>query len=266
MSDSSSPISNSQNLNSRRGSSSDDSPPQDPNSQSFDPRLVCQYCYKMFSHPSSAREHRKIHFSPQYRCSEPGCDKRFHKKAKLKRHLLTHAQQYDFHCTECSSSFKRNLTANIRRKHIPISMRPEPRNSYFPISKRECGGASPRFSLKEFPRFVAFLDQKPTCKHAVTFLSRLVKSHNPLDSRVVTRSIVQRIALKNGTPLTHEPKIVYAPRPQEKPRLDPELTEFFRSKFLLREASDPQTRSRSFVVEFCTACRVASLLARIDML
>lgn len=124
-------------------------------------------------------------------------------------------------------------------------MRPNPRSPYIPISKRERGGATARFSLTEFPGLVPLLNTSPTTMDVMTYLRSELDALG--DLRTVTRSVVTRLAQRNSSTLSKDPRVVYAPRPGEIPLLDPELKDTFDHNFSLVEASDASKRIQPFV-------------------
>ena len=91
--------------------------------------IVCGYCLKSFSRPSSLLEHERSHTGERpYHCPLYNCIKSFARKDYLKSHVKTHSEERDYNCmhflaghqkTACGKAFHRksDLVRHTRRVH-----------------------------------------------------------------------------------------------------------------------------------------------------
>ena len=67
------------------------------------PEFTCEECWITCSYRSSLNKHKIFHESPQYQCIQ--CDKHFHTKWHLKRHVITHTGDSNHVCDLCGTRF-----------------------------------------------------------------------------------------------------------------------------------------------------------------
>lgn len=67
------------------------------------------------------------HLAIEFRCNAPGCDKVYHRKAHLKRHVLAIHERYSFDCIEdgCERSFRyKHLLDDHYKTQHPLAVAP----------------------------------------------------------------------------------------------------------------------------------------------
>lgn len=66
--------------------------------------VKCHFCDKNFE-KSYLEEHKKIHSSTFYHCTDESCDKKFRRKSSLRKHSYQHKGRFKYECTECKVTF-----------------------------------------------------------------------------------------------------------------------------------------------------------------
>ncbi|XP_054163980.1 zinc finger protein 69 homolog [Oppia nitens] len=90
-------------------------------------------CNKLFKHLHSLRCHERLHTNILFKCHFDGCQRQFHSKGELNKHLAQHKSEPTLRCrvkgcpekffTEAKRAKHREITHNYKRKRIYIEKR-----------------------------------------------------------------------------------------------------------------------------------------------
>lgn len=78
---------------------------------------TCQHCELSFKTSGKRATHvRSVHFPPQQGCRCPYCEWQFKTPYELKRHMIKHTGEKNFHCSVCGQSFSRSKALRTHAK------------------------------------------------------------------------------------------------------------------------------------------------------
>ncbi|XP_066842513.1 zinc finger protein 653 [Anser cygnoides] len=91
-----------------------------PDAEGLPDPIPCPYagCGQVYVALSSFQNHVKLAHrrGRAQQCPQPGCGKRFHLAARLRRHMLSHSGVRDFTCESCGKAFKRKNHLEVHRR------------------------------------------------------------------------------------------------------------------------------------------------------
>ncbi|CAH0393851.1 unnamed protein product [Bemisia tabaci] len=82
----------------------------------------CPVCGKEYKDIRTLNSHLKVHGEPEFECQI--CDKKFHRKSILRRHLLSVHSSFKFQCSLCPSSFSTDNAYQLHMKSMHSQQSP----------------------------------------------------------------------------------------------------------------------------------------------